>query len=289
MLIGAHVSLAGGLVEALKRGQALGATAIQTFASSPRSLKYQFPEKNLLETYRQLKANSQVKYHVFHGIYLLNLAHEDLDYRQACLGSLVFYQQLAAEIGAAGTVFHLGSHKGKGFKSVLKPVAQTIASILDQTAQKVELILENTAGQNGMLGQSFTELNRIIEAVSAEGTDTTKLKVCLDTQHAFAAGFDLSTPQGTDALLSLIDQDLGLERLSLIHLNESAVELSSHRDRHANLNQGLIGNQGLKYLLNHPALKHLPFILEVPGDNKKGPGKKDLDTLKSWLNPNESN
>lgn len=281
-LIGAHVSIAGGLDTCIDRAAAIGANAIQTFASSPRTIHYSPIPEPVIGSYLKKRAENEVKFHIFHGVYLINLAHENPAYVDVCCDSLRNYQTLAGKIGALGTIFHVGSHKGLGLSHYLPQIAQAIAVVLASSPPDTWLLLENAAGQKGTIGQRFDELKSIIEAVAKRGVPVDKLGIGVDTQHAFASGYDLRTVLGLETLLNDIEMTVGLEKLKVIHINDSAAEFAGNRDRHANLNEGNIGAENIARVVNHPQLRHLPMILEVPGD-KLGPRKEDVETLKALV------
>jgi deoxyribonuclease IV len=283
MLLGAHVSIAGGIHFALDHGNNLGANAIQTFASPPRAIRnVVLPSQEALELYAKKKAESGVLYHVFHGLYLINLAHENPEYVDVCVNALHTYQQLAGMIGGAGTCFHVGSHKGVGFDQVVDTVARAIATVLERTPENVSLMLEITAGQQGAIGVSFEEMAKLMEAIDAAGGAMKRLGIAWDTQHAFASGYPIHTEAGLEQTIDRFDRLIGLSRLLLIHLNDSAVPFESHRDRHENLGEGQIGDQALARIVSHPKLSKIPFILEVPGKMKQGPQKEDVEQLKRY-------
>lgn len=281
MLIGAHVSIAGGIDKSIQRAVDIGANCIQTFASSPRTLAFKPVDPDTIKSYLEQKKQHGIQKHLFHGIYLINLAHENPVMLQKGVESLISYQQLAGQIEGMGTVFHIGSHKGKGLESVLNQVAKAIKEVIDQTPDGVTLYLENAAGHKGTIGQTFIELSQILDAVSQLNPDMSKLAVCIDTQHAFASGYDLRNSQGLEQMLDEADSTFGLDLVQTIHINDSLMPFDSKRDRHANIGEGEIGTQGLSSVVNHPKLKHLPFFLEVPGKDKSGPRKQDVDQLKS--------
>lgn len=283
MKIGAHVSIAGGLDSAIDRGEALGCSYIQTFASSPRTIGFSPLKPEVIKLYLKKKALSQIQGHVFHGVYLINLAHEKPNYVDRCVESLIHYQEVASQIGGLGTVFHVGSHKGAGLAMYIDQIAYALAKVTEAMAETVWLLLENTAGQNGAIGKDYQELAEIISRVKEIGGNTKKLGVALDTQHAFAAGYAIETKEGLDSLIRQIRESVGWEKLQLIHLNDSMVAFGSKRDRHENLGSGTIGIEGLKRVVQNPELHHLPFILEVPGKNKQGPGIDDITMLKSLI------
>lgn len=281
MNIGAHVSVAGGISNSIANAIKIGADGIQSFASSPRSINFTPYSATEIAKYNSAREKSPIKFHVFHGVYLVNLAHENPEYIIKCIESLSYYQQLAGKIAGLGTVFHTGSHKGRGLEAVLDQVVNAIVQILQNTPNNVTLYLENAAGQNGTIGQSFEELAQIIKAVEEKTAAADKLAICLDTQHAFASGYDLRSKTGVNNMIQALTNALDIDRLRMIHANDSLTPLGSNRDRHANIGQGEIGIEGFKALVNHPMLTKLPWVLEVPGENKSGPRKEDVELLKS--------
>lgn len=272
MFLGAHVSIAGGFDRCLDRTEDLGANCLMTFASSPRSLKTSPIPPQVIRKYLDKKAQTNIGPHFFHGVYLVNLATGNKDSLRASINSLIFYQRLAGDIGAVGTIFHIGSHKGRGLSGTLDQIVQAVNFILDSSPKGTKLILENAAGQGGTIGEKFEDLAQIIARVG----DKPKIGVCLDTQHAFAAGYSL------DTVLDKFDRAIGIKYLSVIHLNDSKTDFCSHVDRHANLGEGKIGKEVFKKFLANPLVRKGPIILEVPGDGN-GPRKVDIDTLKSLV------
>jgi len=280
MIIGAHVSSSGGLAKALERGVEMGADAIQTFASSPRSLKYSPMDNHTIDIYRKKRAEMPIKLHVFHGVYLINLANESADYRKASEESLIYYQKTAGVLGVLGTIFHLGSHKGLGLEAVLPGVAISLARVTRETPEGVHLILENAAGHKGTLGSTLEELQIIYKAAVDAGADDTKIGFCLDSQHAFAQGYDMHTEGGVAQLIGDFDALFGIHKLKVFHINDSATPLGSNKDRHANIGDGDIGEIGFRHLTHHTQLRNIPLILEVPGINRSGPRQEDVAQLK---------
>lgn len=285
MNIGAHVSISGGFDLAIERGAQIGATAIQTFASPPRTLKFFPPTDEVIERYRATRVRSPIQTHVFHAVYLVNLASEKPDYVRASVESLVHYQILAGVLGVLGTIFHVGSHKGNGFETVKETVARAIAEVAKQSPPGVLLLLENAAGHAGTIGQTIDELAFLLTRAIELGARSEQIGLCLDTQHSFASGVDGRIQESLDNFLEHIDATVGLERVKVIHVNDSKSDLGSHLDRHENVGSGLLGATGIRNWLNHPKLKQLPFILEVPGRDGEGPGKKDVEELKALIEP----
>lgn len=281
-IIGAHVSIAGGLDTAIDRGEKLNCTAIQSFASSPRSTKYTELTEDKLKLYRQKRTLSHISWHIFHGIYLINLAHINPDYVQICVESLIYYQQLAEKIEGVGTVFHVGSHKGNGLSVYMDQITRALVRILAETPPGINLMLEMAAGQKGTIGRSIDELKMIFDAVEKAHGNTDALALGLDTQHAFASGYDIRTVTGVERLVDEVKIAVGIDRIKVIHVNDSAVPFNSGKDRHANIDKGDIGKKGLGGFINHPDLVKIPLILEVPGSGD-GPRNADVDQLYSLV------
>jgi deoxyribonuclease-4 len=226
-----------------------------------------------LSKYKDLKSKYSIGPHYFHAVYLINLATENKSFLKSSINSLIFYQRLASDIGAVGTILHVGSHKGAGLSETMSQIVASINYILDSSPKGIRLIIENAAGQADTIGATFNEISQIISRVG----DRSKIGVCLDTQHAFASGYKL------DKLIDQFDNIVGLKHLTVIHLNDSLSDFASRRDRHANLGEGKIGLESIKAFINDNRLVKIPIILEVPGSNNSGPRKKDIDLLKSLV------
>jgi len=277
MHVGAQVSTSGGLETGLVRGEAMSAEVIQIFTQSPRQWKpYAWPPE-VFEAYRTAQADHPGVASTFsHATYLINLATANEDIAEKSFGCLVENLASATALGAAGVVLHVGSHLGQGIDAVLGRIADALLGALDAAALRVgapccPLLLENAAGAGGTVGRSFDELGLVIEAA---GSDE-RLAVCLDTQHLFASGVSFATAEEADAVVADLDRTVGLERLLLLHLNDSKVPLGANRDRHENIGDGEIGDSAFSMLLGHPALSDLPAVLEVPGSGD-GPRAEDL-------------
>lgn len=270
--IGAHVSIAGGFEKCIERIEKIGGNVLMTFASSPRSLKTQSLKQKTIDAYLQKKKESNIQSHFFHAPYLINLASDSKINLRIGLDCLIFYQQLASQIGVVGSILHIGSHKGVGLSAKIDQVVRALNEALDSTPKGTKLFLENSAGQSGSIGSDFEEISKIIDRIG----DRSKVGVCLDTQHAFAAGYTLET------VLEKFNKIVGIKYLNVIHLNDSKTEFNSHVDRHENLGKGTIGKESLKNFVNDKRLANIPFILEVPGDGE-GPRKKDIDYVKDLI------
>lgn len=277
MKLGAHVSIAGGLSKSIGRAVSIGASCMQIFASSPRSFQAtDFSDREIGE-FRRLAQENRMGPIFFHGVYLINLAVESAQLYKLSIESLTSYLKLCERLPVSGVIFHIGSHKGKGFTVVKDRIIKAVEKILNQTMVG-QLILENNAGQGGGVGSRFEEISDIINYIKSD-----RLCVCLDSQHAFAAGYHLETKEGLEKTLKEFDESIGLKNLVAVHLNDSKFPLGSQRDRHENIGRGLIGLESIRRFLNHKELSHLPFILEVPGFENNGPDKKNLDIVKSLV------
>ena len=274
MELGAHVSAAGGVDKAVGRAVEIGAEAIQTFAASPRVWAFKPIADDKAAAYREKAAEAGIKSTFLHGSYLVNIGGKP-DHVEKSVASLTNHMGAAAQIGAQGVIFHSGSHKGVGFDAVLDQAGDALKQVLDNTDDNVQLIIENCAGMGAQIGASFEELGRLIKAV-----DSDRLKVCLDTEHAFAAGYNIAVPQGIEKAMAEFDAEIGLDRLVVVHANDAKVEFASGVDRHENIGEGYIGIEGFETIMAHPAFADVPFLLEVPGMDKKGPDKPNLDRLK---------
>lgn len=277
MKLGAHVSIAGGLSKSVERAKAIGVGCLQIFASPPQSFRNTDYSDAEIKGFSRLVRENGLGPIFFHGVYLINLASQDERLYDLSIDSLTKYLRLCEDLPVRGVIFHVGSHKGKGFPAVKGRVIKAVEQILSRT-KSGQLILENNAGQGGGLGSQFSEIGDIINYINSD-----RLAVCLDSQHAFAAGYDVSTSVGLEKTVSELDRAIGLKKLVSVHLNDSKVPLGSLRDRHENIGQGLIGLRALGRIVNHPKLSHLSFILEVPGFENKGPDKKNLDIVKGLI------
>jgi deoxyribonuclease-4 len=271
MLIGAHVSPAGGLAKAIERGVEKDCRAIQIFNQSPRMWKPTTYRDEDIAAFREAMARSQIDAVVIHAVYLLNCASDDPDIRAKSLTSLTHSLRVGQQIGASGVVLHPGSAKTGDVTSAIARAGKTIKEALRES-EGCELHLENTAGTGGTLGRSFDELAALLEA-SGGGR---RLGVCLDSCHLLASGYDIRTAAGMSSTLREATRKLGRDKVRSLHLNDSQTPLGSNRDRHANLGAGELGEEGCMAFLSTPGLQKLPCVLETPGANREGPGRKEI-------------
>ena len=275
MKIGAHVSTSGGISKAPARGREIGCEAIQIFGSSPQGWAFKAVPDQEVESFRQGAAGSGIEAVFLHAIYLVNLGTSNPANLTKGIDSLINYMTLASRIGATAVIFHPGSHGGAGYESVLPQTVDAIKSVLEASPEGPYLAVENMAGMGQHIGARFEELGGILEAVNSP-----RLKVCLDTQHSFAAGYDLTTGEGIEHMLAQLDDGPGSANVVAIHANDSKRPCGSGVDRHDNIGDGFIGEDGFAVFMGHPAFRDVPFLLEVPGFEGKGPDQQNVDILK---------
>jgi deoxyribonuclease IV len=262
MLVGAHVSQAGGLPKAIERGAAIDAEAIQIFNQSPRMWKpTAYSEEDFAE-FREARAATKIDAVLIHAVYLLNCASEDPEIRAKTLASLTQSLRVGDAIEATSVVLHPGSALQGDVGKAITRAGAVIAEALAQS-ERCALHLEDTAGAGGTLGRSFNELAALIEAAGGDS----RLGVCLDSCHLLASGYEVRTVEGLNETLAECDRALGLDRLGSLHLNDSLVKLGSNRDRHAPPGAGEIGEDGLAVFLSEPAFDRLACVWETGSDD----------------------
>jgi deoxyribonuclease-4 len=278
MKLGAHVSTSGGLDKAIDRGADLGCETIQIFGSSPQAWAFRPASEAQTEAFRRKAGEAEITPVFFHAVYLINLGTPNPALLEKGIDSLVNYMDLAAQVEAAGVIVHPGSHKGAGYDAILQQTVSALERVLDSSPPGPWLALENTAGMGQHIGASFGELGRILS--EARPGYRERLKICLDTQHSFAAGYDVATKDGLDAMLAEFDECIGLDNLVAVHANDSKYPLGAGVDRHENLGEGYIGLSGFENIMSNPAFRDVPFFLEVPGFEGKGPDRQNLGILR---------
>ena len=274
MKIGAHVGASGGLTTAFERAAAIGAETIQIFGAPPQMWRRRKIRPDECEAFRAAMAETGIEPVFLHGPYLINLATEKPEQLTKSTDALSEDLRLASAIGAKGVIFHVGSHKGVGFAKRLPQIKKALKQVLKETPDDAWIILENSAGQGGSVGSKLEELAAIIAAVGSD-----RLKVCLDTEHAYAAGYNLADSDALEETMAQFDREIGLSRLVAVHANDSKIELGGGVDRHDNIGEGHIGRAGFEVIMAHPAFREVPFLLEVPGFEKEGPDKPNVDIL----------
>ena len=272
MLIGAHVSPAGGPAKAVERGVERGATSIQIFNQNPRAWKPTIYSDEQVAAFHEAMAGSPVKALLIHAVYLLNPASEDPDFRDKTLTSLTASLRAGDALGAHAVVLHPGSAKTGEVGPAIKRAGEVIKEALAES-DGCPLHLENTAGAGGTLGRSFHELAALLEASGGDG----RLGICLDSCHLLASGFDIRTEEGLTAVLDECVELVGVDRVGSLHVNDSQTPLGSNRDRHANLGDGEIGREGIAAFLSEPRFEGLPCVLEGPGHTGKAVDRQDIE------------
>ena len=275
MKIGAHVSTAGGISKAVGRGVEIGCETIQIFGSSPQGWAFKPTSGDEVEAFRQSVAEAGMGPVFLHAIYLINLGTPKEDILEKGVQSLINYMGLASDIGATGVIVHPGSHGGAGYEAVFPQTVSSIQRVLEHSPEGPYLMLENMAGMGQHIGAKFEDLGQILKAV-----DSPRLRICLDTQHCFAAGYDMTTRQGIEAMIAELDRDVGVANLMAVHANDSKRPCGSGVDRHDNIGEGFIGEDGFAAIMENPAFQDVPFLLEVPGFEGKGPDRQNIDVLK---------
>lgn len=272
--IGAHCK--GGLAGAVKTALSIGSEAIQVFIGSPQTWRVAIPDETTVAAFRADIARHRLGPVFVHASYLVNAAAVAGPIRDKSIATLYWQLREAERAGAAGLIFHPGSFGTAERRDALGRVAAAIATALDGYSGSCRLLLETTAGQGASIGSRFEDLGDLLATFPCND----RLGVCWDTCHLFAAGDDIATGPGLEHTLASFDAVVGLQHLHAVHANDSKTPLGSRRDRHANIGAGHIGEAAFRRMLRHPALRPLPWILEVPGLEDRGPDRASIDTLR---------
>jgi len=281
MLMGAHVSASGGYSNGINRGMELKCESIQIFPSAPHSwATKELQPEDALEFKHKIK-QSKIESVYLHAIYLLNLATEDNSHLHKSINAMVDFLNISNDLGAVSVVLHPGNHKGIGQIKGQGILQDALKQVLDQTPPRTLISIENMAGAGTQLCSDFDQIIDIIKNIG-----DSRIGICLDTQHAFACGYDIRDYNTCDQIISLIESEIGLNNLHLIHANDSKTPLGSKLDRHENLGDGHIGDIGFQNLMHRLKDTDIPFILEVPGYSKSGPDSQSVMYLKKLRNEN---
>jgi deoxyribonuclease-4 len=272
--IGAHCK--GGLAGAVRTALSIGAEAIQIFIGSPQTWRVAIPDEETVAAFRADVALHRLGPVFVHASYLVNLAAPAGPIREKSLATIAWQLREADRAGAEGLILHPGSARDGRRPRALARVAEAMAVVLDGYRGRCRLLVETCAGQGRTLGGPFEDLRAALEPFGRDD----RLGVCWDTCHLFAAGHDVATRDGLERTLAELDEMVGLGRLHAVHANDSQTPLGSHRDRHANIGAGHIGEAAFRRMLRHPALRRLPWMLEVPGSDDRGPDRASIDLLR---------
>jgi deoxyribonuclease-4 len=276
--IGAHLSVAGGYDKAIDSIIEKGGNCLQIFSSSPRQWKMANPSEESITIFNEKRKKLKVDPIYFHASYLLNLGYYSGG-GEISRKVLINELNLASKMGVRGSIVHTGTFKKDDDVSVenrYNDLIINIKEILEQTPPNTFLILENSGTKK--IGKDLAELATILDAVAND-----RVRICLDTCHLHVAGYDLKSADNFKKFLTTVDTTIGLDRIEVIHLNDSRDLFNSGRDRHENLGEGNVGTEVFRNLVNNPRTKNIPFIIETPGFEGEGPDKKNLDILKSFI------
>ena len=257
-----HLGVKHGLLRAARRSRQIGARALQIFSDNPTAWRRRAEAPLEAPRFVDYGAREGLRTIAIHASYLINLAGSAEPFASQSRQGLITELERAPTYGATIVNTHIGSHRGLGARAGLERIVANVRAVLAEASDGVQLVLENSPGGGDLLGSRLEELVRMLEGI---GADAARLGFCLDTAHLWGAGYDVSTAEGAIAVIDRFDELIGLERLSLVHLNDSRSELGSRTDRHEHLGAGRIGPVGLGALLRDPRLREVAFIMETPG------------------------
>ncbi|MDQ2985301.1 MAG: deoxyribonuclease IV [Armatimonadota bacterium] len=277
-LIGAHMPTSGGGVpKAILDGAAIGCGAVQVFTSSPRQWASKMPDAALIAESRKAMKDTGIDFVVAHDTYLVNLCAPTDDIRQKSIKTLTDELTRCSQLGIRYVVSHMGSLQGQTFEEGMQKLVAATAQILDSTPKDVCLAMETTAGQGSALGWQFEHWAMVIEALGGDP----RLVICWDTCHLFAAGYAVHQREGFEETVEGFHKLIGLERLRIIHANDSLKPFASRLDRHQHIGEGLIGSGPFSWFVNDPRLAHAPLILETNEPEEMHP--VNLQRLRSMV------
>lgn len=277
LLLGAHMSISGGIHKAIERSESIGCTAIQIFTKSNRQWYAKPLKAEDIEMFKKTWKNSSIQSIIAHASYLLNIGSINSDTEIKSYEALKIEFQRCSELGIPYLSIHPGSHTNTDSYICLEKISKNITKLLDSIPQGT-ILLEIMAGQGSQVGHSFEQLAYIIN----HSEHKNRIGICFDTCHAFAAGYDFTTEKTYNLMWEAFDNIIGLGKLKCIHVNDSQKDLGSHIDRHAEIGHGKIGLKAFELLFNDPLFFDVPKILETP-NTELFDYKKNMDTLKSLL------
>ena len=265
MPIGVHVSISGSIDKAVDRANELGCTTFQIFTRNPRGWKFSDLKEEDAKNFREKLASSDLVSPLDHMPYLPNLATPEGQIYKQSVHILTAELKRSAALGIPYVVAHVGSHKGKGITYGIKRVTDACNIALKEADNNSVILLEITAGTKNSVGSTFEHLRQIIDGIRPNS----RVGVCFDTCHAFAAGYDISRREGIERTIKLLDEIIGLERVKAVHANDSKGPLGSGLDRHEHIGLGYIGEKGFKELFSHKHFREVPMVLETPIDGRR--------------------
>ena len=277
MLLGAHMSIAGGVDKAIERGAALSCTAIQLFTKNANRWKGKPFEKEEIERFAALRKESNIFRILAHNAYLINLASANNSLRVKSINALIDEMGRCMALSIPCIIIHPGAHLGAGEDEGIKNIINSLNIIMDKTGGwQLDIALETTAGQGTNIGYRFEHLARIIDGIK----DKERVKVCLDTCHIFAAGYDISTAEGYAHVIKEFDRLVGIDRLVCLHLNDCKREFGSRIDRHEHIGKGTLGALPFRLIMNDRRLGNIPKIIETPKDKDMKNDRRNLGVLR---------
>lgn len=270
--IGLHVSIAGTIDRAVDRALERGCNTFQIFTRNPRGWKFKTLENDEIAAFKDKLSRGNIYPVASHMPYLPNLSSPKKPVYNLSVKTLVTELERSGQLGLQYVVTHLGSHLGEGYEAGLERIRSACNHALSAVENDVLLLLENTAGQKNSMGHRFEDLQQIINGIQHDS----RVGICFDTSHGFAAGYELRTEEGLSSTLKMFDENIGLNRLEMIHLNDSKGDLGSNLDRHEHIGLGKIGVNGFRNILHNDVIRSRPLILETPIDSRRN----DVQNLK---------
>lgn len=264
MILGKHVSIAGGLDKAFKRAADIGCNSMQIFVKNPRGWKMRTVETEEVDKFRTEREKYKINPVIVHAAYLINLASPKDELWGKSISALKSEYERCDRLGAEHLIFHPGSHTGSGLENGIGKIAEALNKILAEVETDTMILLENTAGAGTSIGDEFSQLKAIIEQVN----QSKRLGICIDSCHAFTAKYNLAEEDGLEELITDFEEVIGLQHLKVIHLNDSKYDCCTNKDEHAHIGEGKIGKKAFKRIINHQKLKDKVFILETPWFDK---------------------
>ncbi|MFW6023025.1 MAG: deoxyribonuclease IV [Halanaerobiaceae bacterium] len=260
MKLGKHVSISGGIDKSPARADEIGCNCLQIFLKNPRGWKARkIDDEEILRFNEEMKKH-KMKELVVHSTYLINLATPKDELWEKSIAGLLDDYQRCGYIGADYLVLHPGSHTGSGVEEGISRIAEGLNKLFAEVDINTKILLENVSGAGTAIGSNFQEIHDIIKKID----DKKRVGLCLDTCHAFSAGYNIGNKENLEKMLDEIDENVGLEKLRVIHINDSKYDIATNKDEHAHIGKGYIGKDGFKTFINHPELRELTFILETP-------------------------
>jgi len=281
-ILGAHMSIAGGVHKALQRGASIQCDAIQLFVKNNKTWDAPPLTEEIIELFRKERQRSGLAPLVCHAGYLINLAAPEIDKLERSRAAMLDEMQRCESLGIEYIVVHPGSHKKTGEAEGIARIAESLDWLHERTdGFSLTVLLETTAGQGSNLGFTFNQLGQMIDQCGAPD----RVGICLDTCHVFAAGYDFRSKQGYLAMIEEFDRELGIDKLKALHFNDSQNDLDSRRDRHDHIGAGYIGLEGFRWFMNDERLSSVPKLLETPKGEDSQEDVENMMVLRGLVEP----